>query len=157
LRSRRKVERMIKNDEIKYSHKKETFVYCDDEEKEFEVKNRDDDEYGDEDDDLSKDDDEENKETELENVDEALDAIDNENIESKIAEVALSKPEIEEEIKEPGPKVAKCFKQHVLKAKMTLPDCYVGKFDGEENFLYCDGCKGPIDFANVWFHHCKIC
>lgn len=55
---------MIKNDEIKYSHGKKTFVYCDDEEKEFEVKNRDDDEYGDEDDDLSKDDDdEENKET----------------------------------------------------------------------------------------------
>ena len=45
-----------------------------------------------------------------------------------------------------------------MKHKMTLPDCYVGKgFNIDENFLYCDGCSGPIDFANVWFHHCKKC
>ena len=92
LKSRRLVERKMKGEEIKYSYKKKTFVYCDDEEKEFEVKNRDDDQYGDEDD-IASDDDEETKGeiTKLENVDEALDAIDNEKIESKIAEVAIAK------------------------------------------------------------------
>lgn len=143
LKSRRLVERKMKNDEIKYSHQKKTFVYCEDEDKEFEVKNRDDDQYGDEDD-LGSDDEEETKGeiTKLENVDEALDAIDNENIESKIAEVAVLKPiaEGEEESKE-DKSIALCKRQHPMKHKMTLPDCYVGKgFNIDENFLYCDGC-----------------
>ena len=36
--------------EIKYDSSKKCFVYCEEPEKEFEVKNRDDDEYDDEDD-----------------------------------------------------------------------------------------------------------
>lgn len=90
MKSRRNVERKIKNGEIKYDHQKKTFVYVEDEDKEFEVKNRDDDQYGDEE---ESDDYEEVKGeiTNLENVDEALDEMDNENIESKIAEVTQSK------------------------------------------------------------------
>jgi hypothetical protein len=91
LKSRRLVERKMKAEEIKYSYKKKTFVYCEDEEKEFEVKNRDDDQYGDEDDIVSDDDETKGEITKLENVDKALDAIDNEKIESKIAEVAIAK------------------------------------------------------------------
>lgn len=87
LNCRRTVERKMKNGEIHYSHAKKTFVYTDDEEKEFEIKNKDDDEYDDENDSNASRKDDDNEETKLENVDEELDAIDNENIESKINEV----------------------------------------------------------------------
>ena len=84
----------MKNEEIKYSHQKKTFVYVEDPEKEFDIKNRDDDQYGDESDDYEE---VKGETTNLENVDEALDEMDNENIESKIAEVTQSKPSEQEE------------------------------------------------------------
>ena len=82
--------RKLKVGEIKYDAKRKRFVYVEDDEKEFEVKNRDDDEYGDEENLDLKDSEDENSAdegdigTKLEEIDGALDAIGDEKIDEKI-------------------------------------------------------------------------
>ena len=96
LKSRAKVLRKLETGEIKYDKLKKAFVYVEDDEKEFEVKNKDDDEYDDEEDIDLKDSVESADEgddigTKLENIDGDLDDIDNEKIDEKIQEVAVLK------------------------------------------------------------------
>ena len=46
LRARRHVERKIQNGEVRFSHTKKVFVYTGDEDREFQIDNKDDAEYG---------------------------------------------------------------------------------------------------------------
>lgn len=91
MRCRRVVERKLEKGEITYHHAKKAFVYVEDNDKEFAVKKIGDEEYGDE---MFSSDEDEEKHPDLDNVDQELDAIDNEDIETKIAEV--TKHDLEE-------------------------------------------------------------
>jgi len=142
LASRKKVERLMKADEIHYSHAKKCFVYSEEPEKVFDteiMKKLGDDDYDDEDDHSVSG--EDNDETKLENVGDELDAIGNENIENKVVEMLVKDSKKGEEVKEEskqieettgyGDKIPLCKRQHFMKAKMCLPDCYIGKFDSD--------------------------